>query len=442
MKRLYDPGVHGSTLPWWQDEAPPDEELRPLEETIDADVAIVGGGFTGLWTALELRRRQPSTRVVVLEAARCGDGASGRNGGFLHGYWASLPRLVTVLGTDDAVAVAREATGVYDAVRALGEDVWLNATGMLAIATGPAHDAELERAVGAAESAGAPEEAVLVEHDALPVRSPAFRGAVRYRDCATVQPARLARALRRAALAAGVAIHERTPALSVDGAGVLCAGGSVRAEEIVVATNAAAARWPAARCVAVFRSAIVLTEPVPDLHARIGWENGEAVCDVRTYLNYFRPTNDLRVLMGSASGDLPRAEAALRQLFPALADVPVAARWEGAIDVSSDRLPVFGTVPGTRIHYGLGYTGNGVGPSWLGGRILASLALGGDGESPLATRKLPALPPEPFRTLGAHVVRRALLAVDDAEEAGRRPPTWATALARLPKLVGLRVASR
>jgi glycine/D-amino acid oxidase-like deaminating enzyme len=442
VKRLYDPGVHGSTVPWWQDEAPPDEELPALEETVDADVAIVGGGFTGLWTALELRRRSPSTRVVVLEAARCGDGASGRNGGFLHGYWASLPRLVEALGRDDAVAVAHSATGVYDAVRALGDDVWLNEAGMLAVATGPAHDAELERAVALAAAAGAPEEAVLVERDALPVRSPAFRAAVRYRDCATVHPARLVRALRRAVLAAGVAVHERTPALSVDGAGVLCEHGSVRAEEVVVATNAAAARWPAARNVAVFRSAIVLTEPVRDLHDRVGWENGEAISDERTYLNYFRPTNDLRVLMGSASGDLPRAEAALRSLFPTLADVPVAARWEGAIDVSSDRLPIFGTVPGTRIHYGLGYTGNGVGPSWLGGRILASLALGGDGESPLAARKLPALPPEPFRTIGAHVVRRALLAVDDAEEAGRRPPAWAKGLARLPELVGLRVASR
>jgi glycine/D-amino acid oxidase-like deaminating enzyme len=442
VKRLYDHGVHGSTAPWWQDEAPRDAELPPLEGTIDADVAVVGGGYTGLWTALELRRRSPSSRVVVLEAARCGDGASGRNGGFLHGYWASLRRLVAALGTDDAVEVARSATGVYDAVRALGDDVWLNQTGMLAVATGPAHDAELERAVALAASVGAPEEAVLVERDALPVRSPAFRAAVRYPDCATVQPARLVRALRHAVLAAGVEVHERTPVLSLDGTEVRCARGSVRAEEIVVATNAAAARWPGARNVAVFRSAIVLTEPVPDLHERIGWERGEAISDERTYLNYFRPTNDLRVLMGSASGDLPRAEAALRQLFPALADVPIAARWEGAIDVSSDRLPVFGTVSGTRIHYGLGYTGNGVGPSWLGGRILASLALGGDGDSPLATRKLPALPPEPFRTIGAQVVRRALLAVDDAEEAGRRPPAWAKGLARLPELIGLRVASR
>ena len=109
MKRLYDRDVHGSTSPWWRDEAPPDKEAPPLEETVDADVCIVGGGFTGLWTALELKRRRPSTTVVVLEAARCGDGASGRNGGFLHGLWAGLPRLVELFGEKTAVAVAREA---------------------------------------------------------------------------------------------------------------------------------------------------------------------------------------------------------------------------------------------------------------------------------------------------------------------------------------------
>ena len=442
MKRLYGRAVHGSTLPWWREEAPPDEPAPPLEETVDADVAVVGGGFTGLWTALELRQRRPSATVVVLEAGRCGDGASGRNGGFLHGFWASLPRLVALLGEEDAVALAVEATGAYAAVRALGEDVWLNESGMLTVSTGPAHDALLERAVEVAARVGRPEEAVFVPREELPLRSPVFRGAVRYRDGATVQPARLVRALRRAVLAAGGVIHEATPVLGIDGSTVRSERGAVRAAEIVLATNAAAARWPAARAVATFRSAIVLTEPVPNLHERVGWERGEAVSDARTYLNYFRPTNDDRVLMGSASGDVARAETALRQIFPALDDVHIAARWEGAIDVSSDRLPVFGTVPGTRVHYGLGYTGNGVGPSWLVGRALASLALGERATSPLAARHVPTLPPEPLRTVGARVVRRALLAVDDAETAARRPPRWATGVARLPALLGLRVASR
>ena len=438
MKRLYDRGVHGSTRPWWFDEAPPDEPLPALTDTIDADVCIVGGGFTGLWTALELKRRRPSASVVVLEAARCGDGASGRNGGFLHGLWAALPRLVDLYGRDDAVAVAHASTGVYAAVRALGEDVWLRQSGMLVVATGPAHDAHIEHAVEAAAGAGHPEEAVPV--DELGVQSPVFRRAVFYRDGATVQPARLARALRRAALAAGATVHEQTPALAVDGTTIVTERGRVRAQEVVLATNASAARWPASRSVAVFRSAIVLTEPIDDLHERIGWAGGEAIADARTYLNYFRTTEDNRVLMGSASGDVARAEAALRRIFPQLADVPIGARWDGAIDVSSDRLPLFQTVPGTRVHYGLGYTGNGVGPSWLGGAPLAALALGE--EPPLPPRRVPALPPEPLRTLGARLVRSALLAVDDAEEAGRRPPAWATGVARLPELVGLRVASR
>jgi glycine/D-amino acid oxidase-like deaminating enzyme len=443
MDRLSARDVHGPTTPWWQEEAPPDEELPPLVDDVDAEVAIVGGGFTGLWTALELKRAKPATRVVLLESARCGDGASGRNGGFLHGYWASLPRLVELFGREEAVALAQESTGVYDAVRALGEDVWLTEGGMLTVAIGPAHDAELERAAAVAAELGAPEEAVLIERDGLSVDSPAFRGAVFYRDGATVQPARLVRALCRAALAAGVRVHERTPALGIDGPVVRCDRASVSAEEIVVATNASAAvRWPAARRVAVFRSAIVLTEPRPDLHERIGWSGGEAIADARTYLSYFRLTNDNRVLMGSASGDFWRAEAALRRYFPQLADVKVAARWEGAIDVSSDRFPVVGTVPGTRVHYAAGFTGNGVGPSWLVGRTLASLALGEPVRSPLLAGRAPSLPPEPLRGLGARVVRRAVLAIDDAETAGGRPPHWAGLIRRAPELIGLRVASR
>jgi hypothetical protein len=146
--------------------------------------------------------------------------------------------------------------------------------------------------------------------------------------------------------------------------------------------------------------------------------------------------------MGSASGDYARAEHALRQYFPQLADVKVAARWEGAIDVSSDRLPVVGTVAGTRVHYAAGFTGNGVGPSWLVGKTLARLALREEVHSPFHAKRAPALPPEPLRSFGANVVRRALLAIDDAETAGKKAPRWASATRRVPELVGLRVASR
>jgi glycine/D-amino acid oxidase-like deaminating enzyme len=435
--------IHGATRPWWQEEAPPDEERPPLEEETDADVAVVGGGFTGLWTALELRQRRPSARVVLLEAARCGDGASGRNGGFLHGYWEALPRLVELFGPERAVALARESTGVYDAVKALGEDVWLTEGGMLTVAIGPAHERELEREAAVYARAGAGDEVVLLGPEELTVRSPSFRRGLLHRGGTTVQPARLVRALRRAALTAGVEVHERTAVLAVDNGVVRTERGAVRARDVVVATNASAAvGWPSARRVAVFRSAIVLTDPVPDLHERVGWERGEGISDARTYLSYFRPTNDGRVLMGSASGEYAHAERALRRYFPQLAHVAIAARWEGAIDVSSDRLPVVGTVPGTRVHYAAGFTGNGVGPSWLVARTLASLVLGEGEGSPLLAARAPSLPPEPLRSVGAALVRRALLAIDERETEGRRPPGWAQAVRRGPELVGLRVASR
>jgi glycine/D-amino acid oxidase-like deaminating enzyme len=201
---------------------------------------------------------------------------------------------------------------------------------------------------------------------------------------------------------------------------------------------------------------------VPDLLAEIGWTGGEAITDCRMFLHYFRTTEDGRVLMGSGSGPIgfggridarffedratvSRAEAGLRLLLPALASARIERAWGGPIDVSADHLPVFGTVPGARIHYGAGYTGNGVGPSWLGGQILASLALGSDDEwsrLPLVSRSLKRLPPEPFNYLGGRLVRSAMLSVEDAEELGRRPSAPARLVATLPRRLGLRVGTR
>ncbi|MDX6467992.1 MAG: hypothetical protein QOI27_3032 [Gaiellaceae bacterium] len=443
MKRLYAGRMHSDAEPWWIDEAGRDAAAPQLEGPVDADVAIVGGGLTGLWTALAVLERKPGARVVVLEATRCGDGASARNGGFLHGYWSALPRLVDLLGAEDAIEVARSADGIVPAVRALGDDVWLQDGGMLLVSASAGQDQTLRRALALAERLGVQEEAVLVPRADVPLRSPAFRDAVRFRDGATVQPARLVRAVRDAALRVGAVLYERTPAVAVETGRVTTPSGSVAAEEIVVATNAWASRWsPTARRLAAARSAIVLTEPVPDLAERIGWQGREAVFDGRRFLSYFRTTNDGRVLMGSATGSVARAEETLRALLPALADVPVARRWWGTIDISSDRFPFFGTVPGTRVHYGVGYTGNGVGPSWLGGQLLAGLALGEDVRSPLVRRTVPRLPPEPLRSIGTALVSRALLALDEAENADTQPSRLATFVAGMPQRIGLRIAAR
>ena len=458
--------------PWWLEEAPELEPEPPLEGELEVDFLVAGGGYTGLWTALTLRQLEPSARVGVIEACLCGEGPSGRNGGFLHGFWPSLARARRAFGDGGALAVAEAGTAILPGIREFSErrgaDVWLREAPMLEVSAAPAQDATIDEAVEAARELGVEEEAVPLTGDEVRARcaSPRFRRGVLFRDCATVQPARLARALRSAALAAGVTLHENTPMERLRRGPtnlVETPRGRIRAREVVVAINAAAAGWrPLARRLTAFGSYVVLTEPVPELLERIGWTGGESIVDGRMFLHYFRTTNDGRVLMGSGSGpigfggriderfmadgpSLARAEAGLRYLLPELSEARVARAWGGPIDVSADHFPFFGTVPGRRVHYGAGYSGNGVGPSWLGGQILARLALGIEDELtalPLVNRRVRPLPPEPIKRLGGGLIRGAGLRVEEAEQAGQKGSLPLRAIAGLPRALGLRIGTR
>jgi glycine/D-amino acid oxidase-like deaminating enzyme len=407
--------------------------------------------------------------VTLLEAEICGHGPSGRNGGFVHGYWASLPSLLPVLGEERALELAVAGERIIPGIRAWaesrGEDVWLREAGMLEVSAAPAQDGAIEKAAAAAASVGRADQAVPLapEEVAARVSSPVFRAGVFYPECATVHPGLLVRALRRAALDAGVTLHERTPVTAVGEGELQTARGILRAPEIVLATNAALTGWnPASHNLTNFGSYVVLTEPAPEALEEIGWTGGEAIVDGRMFLHYFRTTHDGRVLMGSGSGPIgfggriddrfsrdgptaARAEAGLRRLLPGLDGVRIERAWGGPIDVSADHLPFFRTKPGTRIHYGAGYSGHGVGPAWLGGQILASLALGAEDEwtrLPLATRSVPRLPGEPFRRIGGGLVRWAIMNCEAAEEQGRRPPVVARAAATLPRLLGMELGTR
>jgi glycine/D-amino acid oxidase-like deaminating enzyme len=424
------PSVAPRLPPWWLDEAGRQTAAPQLEGDAAADVCIVGGGYTGLWTALALKERDPSLRIVLVEAETCGAGPSGRNGGFLHGYWVGLADLLSLLGREEALQLARAGERIVPAVRAFcesrGEDVWLRESGTMMVSAAPAQDDALDRAVAAAAEVGADEQAVRLDATGVAerIRSPVFRDGVYFPDGATVQPARLVHALRRAAVDAGVELYEHTPALRIRAGSIATPRGTVRAPEIVVAVNAAATG-----CM---------------------------------FLHYFRTTADGRVLMGSGSGPIgfrgrvdgrftsddataARAEHGLRRLLPGLADARIERAWGGPIDVSADHLPFFGTVKSKRIHYGLGYSGHGVGPTWLGGQILASLVLQRDDEwtaLPLASRRVASLPPEPFKHLGGALVRSAILACERADEQGRRRPLPARLGAALPRLFGMEIGTR
>jgi glycine/D-amino acid oxidase-like deaminating enzyme len=462
---------------WWFDEALRSERAQPdappLSGTITVDVAIVGGGFTGLWTALALRERAPHLSVALIEASLCGSGASGKNGGKVHGYWAALAGMASNIGPDGALAVARAGTRAQDAIRqfatAPGRDVWWRESGNVRVSAAPAQDAKLRAYVDTARRLEVPDSVLplspqqVAEH----CRSPVFRGGLFFPEGANVQPARLARELRHAAIAAGVTVYENTPMTQLETGTpnrIACPGGEIIAKEVVLATNIELVkRKEIAPLMSVFSSYALMTQPAPEKLAAMGWNRNEGIADLRMFVHYFRKTIDGRVLMGSGSGPISfggnpanpllttdaasagRAERGLRRLLPALADVAIDRVWGGGIDVSFDRLPFFRTVQGTRVHYGCGYSGHGVNPTYIGGQCLASLVLDAKDEwssLPLCTREPHALPPEPFRYVGGRLVRWGILSCEEAEESGRSAGFLPRVAAAIPKTFGLRIGTR
>lgn len=462
----------GKRSPWLR-EALADEgdpaPLAPLTGTTDADVAIIGGGYTGLWTAFHLASREPELRVVVLEADICGGGPSGRNGGFVNSWWDEGAGLVELFGPEAAAACLAEAARSVHEIGAWCErhrvDAHFRRNGMLVVSTAPAHDGRWEAEVAAADSLGDPDafRALTADEVAARCRSPRFRAGALMRDGATVHPARLARGLRRISLELGTVIHEGTRALTVrDGEHgrlrVIAPDGEVRARHVVLAANAWAAGWPSARSrILAWGSYMVRSEPAPDLiAAELRWTGGESIVDARFSVHYLHVTRDGRIAIGAGGGkpgfdgrigasftdDLDsarRAAFAFRWLFPQLREVRLTDAWGGPIDVSPDHLPHVWSTRGGRMHLAAGYSGNGVAPSHLVGRILAALALESDEpiiRLPIVGRPGPRFPPEPFRYAGARVLREAMIRREDAEEAGRRPNRLLRELSRLPRRLG------
>jgi glycine/D-amino acid oxidase-like deaminating enzyme len=464
--------IPGLRRAWWLREALAAEGPQRLAPSLfgdaTADVAIIGGGYTGMWTAYFLAETAPGTRIVLLEADFCGGGPSGRNGGFLHGWWENLPYLVERYGPERGLEIAREADevvgGIGEWCRQHDVDAWFTPRGYLRVNAFPRLANDWGASIADVERLGAPGQ---LRHLAAPAvqaicASPAFGEGVLMPSAATVQPARLARGLRRVLIERGVEIHEGTAVERIEPGARMrlrTARGSVLAERVVLAANAWAAGWPGFRTrVLAWGSYIVLTEPIPDRLAALGWTGGEAIADSRFTISYFRTTRDGRIAFGAGVGAagfggrigpvfthdahaIARVVANFRHLFPMLADVRLDDAWGGPIDITADRFPEIGSQHGGRLLYAHGFAGNGVGPSRLAGRILAARLAGrGDpiGDLPLVERRQRHLPPEPFRSLGARAIREALIRRDDALDAGRRPGLLTRLVARAPSLLGYR----
>jgi glycine/D-amino acid oxidase-like deaminating enzyme len=455
---------------WWLPEAGHAEPRPPLQGDLDADLVVVGGGYTGMWAAWFAKELEPEATIALLEADGCGTGPSGRNGGFVNAMWFSLPTLRRRFGDAAALALALAAE---TAVRSIGSwceergvDAWYRRGGYIQASTSPAQDGAWREASEACAELGVPEACQPLTQVAIRSRcdSPLFRGGALYPEAATVQPARLARGLRSRLIEAGVRVFEGSRVRRLGSAGrevaVETASGRVRARSAVLASGAALARHrPLRRRLTVTSSHLVITEPVPDVLAELGWMGGECITDSRALVHYFRTTPDGRIafgwgggrvvpgarLSGRAEVDRHVAAAVERHLvrfFPQLAGRRVAHAWGGPIDVSPTHLPVVGSLRSGRVHYAFGYTGNGVGPSHLVGRILALLALDRrDDPTRLAIVEPPPVrvPPEPLRYVGGTIVRRALLRRERLEEESREPDPLTRFVAGLPERIGIHI---
>jgi glycine/D-amino acid oxidase-like deaminating enzyme len=464
------PGVRRA---WWLREALAAETAPlpapPVAEDLSVDVAIIGGGYTGMWTAWFLTEMAPGMRIAILESDICGGGPSGRNGGFLHGWWEQLPYLVKRHGPEAGLQLAQAADEVVDGVGAWceqqGVDAWHMPRGYLRVNAFPATPYDWQGLPDELAHLGAPGQLLHVEPADVQrfCASPAFREGLLMPSAATIQPARLARGLRRVLLERGVEIHEATEVEYLDAAGkplyLTTDGGRVAADQVVLAANAWAAGWPGFRArVLAWGSYMVITEPIPDRLAEIGWTGGEALADSRFTISYFRTTRDGRIAFGagvgaagfdgrigpvftSDRGAIARVVSNFHHLLPMLGDVRFDDAWGGPIDITADRFPEVGSRHGGRVHYAHGFAGNGVGPARLAGRTLATMVAGV--EDPLAANALIGhrqrfLPPEPFRYIGARAIREALIRQDDALDAGREPGALVGFVAGLPGLRGYR----
>lgn len=427
----------------------------PLEGERRVDVGIVGGGYTGLWTAILLRQQAPGLRVALIEADICGAGASGRNGGCVLGWASKYPTLRRLFGDAEArrlvVESERCVTEIGDFCRDHGIDAEFRQDGTLFTATSPAQQAAVsplmeglaERGVGSF----APLEVAEVRR-----RS----GSRRHRQgwfspqAATVQPAKLARGLRRVARQLGVELFEHTPMQALERgrpARVITPAGRLVADKVVLATNAWTARLlpELRRTIAIVSSDMVITEPAPEAVATTGLADGVAVLDSRTFVHYYRTTPAGRLMLGKGGNtfafgghvheafDRPSRYRAwlhreLATFFPSLAEVPLAASWTGPSDRSVTGLPFFGALPGhDNLVYGFGYSGNGVGPTRMGAKLLVARVLEQDNawrRSPLGRGPLGQFPPEPVRYLGSLMVRNAIRRKEHREDLERSPRPW------------------
>lgn len=460
LNRHADP--HWERLSLWHDTVDTDWTPRPaLAGDLDADVAIVGAGFTGLWTAYYLAEADPGLRIVVLEAETAGFGASGRNGGWCSALFpASLDTLAELADRDGALAQHRAMRETVDEVAkvaaAEGIDAHLAKGGTISLARSRAQWRRARAEVAEARRWGRDEDDVrLLDRDEATsvLRGSRTIGATYTPDCAALHPARLVRGLAEAVERRGVTIHEQTRVRAISAGRAHTGDGDVRAATVVRATEGytPGLRGEERTLVPVY-SLIIATEPLsPATWDEIGLARRETFTDHRHLIVYGQRTADDRLVFGGRGAPyhlgsrirpefdcdeavFARLYATLVDLFPVLAGTRVTHAWGGALGIPRDWCASVGLDRETGLAWAGGYVGDGVSTTNLAGRTLRDLVLGHDTELtrlPWVGHRSPAWEPEPLRWLGINLGLRAMTLADAEESLTRMPSVLAKAVSPL-----------
>lgn len=457
----FQPSINLKRSFWFEQAEPSFKEPSGLKETHHTDIAIIGGGFVGLWTALNIKEKHPHTRVTILEKDVCGGGASGRNGGMAMSWWPKIGTLLSFCSKEQALFLAQNSEqAVYD----LGEfctkhgiEAEFRMDGWLWTATTPKHIDSWSATLKACEKLGVkPFEYINPEYVSLRAGSKIHLAGVFEKSNATLQPAILARGLRNVALKLGVEIFEQTPVEFFEQKNDLyikTPQAEVFAQKLVLATNAWSSSIPElAQMITPVNSAIVVTDNVEKELNQMGLVDGVGITDCQLMVDYYRTTLSKRLVFGKGTGALSYGSHIneifsehsqsidltikdLKRTYPLLANTPITHYWSGPIDRTYDSLPIFGHLKDFKnVIYGIGWSGNGVSPSQIGGKILASLALDISDEwstCALVNRKVKKFPPEPFRYIGGNMVRNAVIRKEKLEIIGQEPHKLDVLLAKL-----------
>ncbi len=448
-------------LSFWHDTVPGSLEPQPgLVGDVQADVAIVGAGLTGLWTAYYLNRAAPELRIVLCEREIAGYGASGRNGGWCSALFpASLAKLERMAGRESAIAMYRAMQQTVNEVGAvtIAENIdchWAKG-GTVEFARSPIQLRRAKEEVAQARLYGFDETdlRLLTAEQASDLGAASnLLGGVYTPHCAAIHPARLARGLADLLAQRGVLIYEQTPVTSIEPRKLTTTAGTVQAKYVIRATEGYTPELPGARrAIVPVYSLVIATAPLPaSIWDQLGLDTRPTFADLRHLIIYGQRTADGRLVFGGRGAPYhfgsavrpafdrePSVFAALRatliELFPVLGDVAVTHTWGGPIGIARDWCASVGLDQTTGLGWAGGYVGDGLATTNLAGRTLADLITGRDSELvalPWVGHRSPSWEPEPLRWLGINAGLRAMTWADDSEARTGRPSRGTAVFAR------------